>query len=115
MSPEFQTPGLICRRQTQVVGVDGLAVRQETTKTFSGVVTTPGGNSLMRRAEGEHITESIVIHSRYPLMTGSVGRSADIVTWQGNNYTVTGVRDYSTYGRGYTRAECELIPLSGGV
>lgn len=113
LDPEFVTLGLICKRNAVMTGNDGIAVQTQTTKTFVGVVTNDRGDVLRRLAKGEHIEGSIVIHSRYPLRAGSAGYSADIVTWMGNDYTVTALADYSSYGRGFTVANCTLIPLSG--
>jgi hypothetical protein len=54
------------------------------------------------------------VHSRFLLQAGSDGQDADIVTWNGRSYTVTNVGDWSRFGIGFTAANCELIPLSGG-
>jgi galactose-6-phosphate isomerase len=113
LDPEFVTLGLICKRNAVAVGLDGLGVDTQTTTPFVGVVTNDRGDVLRRLAEGERIEGSIVIHSQFPLRAGSAGYSADIVTWQGNDYTVTALADYSSYGRGFTVANCTLKPLSG--
>jgi hypothetical protein len=68
----------------------------------------------MRMAEGSRINGSITVHSQFNLIAGSDGIDADIVTWNGRSYTVTNVGDWSRFGIGFTAANCELIPLSGG-
>lgn len=113
LDPDFVTLGLICKRNAIVVGVDGMAVQQQTIKTFAGVVTNDRGDMLRRLIEGERIEGSINIHTRFVLRAGTPGYSADIVTWLGNDYTVTSIADYSTWGRGFVAANCTLIPLSG--
>jgi len=68
----------------------------------------------MRLAEGSRITGSITVHSQFNLIAGADGIDADIVTWNGRQYTVTNVGDWSRFGIGFTASNCELIPLSGG-
>lgn len=112
--PEFVDRKLTCTRQAQSVGSDGLAVNTPTVTPFFGVVTSNRGDVLQRLAEGSRIQGSITIHTRFLLQDGRNGSDADLVTWQGRQYTVTNVNDYSTYGAGFVDAECDLIPLSGG-
>ena len=39
--------------------------------------------------------------------------SLDSFVYQGKRYTVSNVSDYSHFGRGFTAASCDIIPLSG--
>lgn len=105
---------LVCTRNTQTVGENGRAVNKPCNTSFCGVVTSDTGDLLARLAEGSYIKGSIVVHSRFVLIDGLNGKDADIVTWQGRQYTVSSVNDYSTYGRGFVAATCEPLKLSGG-
>lgn len=100
-------------RNAQTVGNDGIAVITPTTTPFYGVVTSLSGSVLHRVAEGEHISDTITIHSQFKLIDGQSGYDADIVNWQGLQWTVTNVVDYSTFGRGFVSATCTLRQLSG--
>lgn len=113
LDPDF-VDSLVCARMTQVVGNDGIAADTPTTTPFWGVVTNNSGDLLMRMAEGSRINGSITVHSQFNLVAGSDGIDADVVTWNGRQYTVTNVGDWSRFGIGFTAANCELIPLSGG-
>ncbi len=113
LDPDFVTLDLSCARNTQTVGESGLAANAVETIDFSGVVTSDKGDVLERGAAGERVTGSILIHSRCKLQDGGAGFAADIVTWNGRRYTVVKVNNYSTYGRGFYAATCDLIPLSG--
>jgi galactose-6-phosphate isomerase len=113
LDPDF-VDSLVCARMSQVVGDDGIAVDTPTSVPFFGVVTNNTGDLLMRMAEGSRINGSITVHSQFNLVAGSDGIDADIVTWNGRQYTVTSVGDWSRFGIGFTAANCELIPLSGG-
>lgn len=112
-NPMFQDQ-LSCTRNTQTVGSDGRAVNTPTVTPFSGVVTSDTGDVLTRLAEGSYIKGSIVVHTRFVLVDGADGTDADVVKWQGRQYTVSSVNDYSTYGRGFVAATCEPLKLSGG-
>jgi hypothetical protein len=80
---------------------------------FAGVVTNDRGQILNRTAVGEYYPDSIFIATRFALRDGGAGDSADIVQWNGRQYTVTQVNPYSQYGVGFTEVICEIIPLSG--
>jgi hypothetical protein len=113
LDPDF-VDSLVCARMTQIVSDDGIATDVPTTTPFWGVVTNNTGDLLMRMAEGSHVKGSITVHSQFNLIAGADGIDADIVTWNGRQYTVTNVGDWSRFGIGFTAANCELIPLSGG-
>jgi hypothetical protein len=113
LDPDF-VDSLVCTRNTQTVSEKGLATDVQTSTPFYGVVTNNTGDLLMRLAEGSRISGSITVHSQFNLIAGADGIDADIVTWDGRQYTVTNVGNWSRFGRGFTAANCELIPLSGG-
>ena len=115
LDPDFMDRTLTCTRQLQTVGDDGIAVNAQTITGFFGVVTNNQGDLLLRRAEGEHILGSITVNTKFRLLDGADGRSADLVSWQGATYTVSAVSSWSTYGAGFVAATCDLIPLSGGA
>ena len=111
--PDFVDSSLICLRQVQTVGSNGLAVNVEKKINFSGVVTSDSGARLVRTPTGERIQDNMTIHTQFVLTDGARGLSADVVVWNGQRYTVAMVNDYSTYGRGFIVASCDLIPFSG--
>jgi hypothetical protein len=114
LDPYFVTKGLTCVRNSQVIDDNGIATNTPTTFTFNGVVTNDTGDLLVRLAEGSRVQASITIHTRFKLQDGKSGLDADLITYKGNNYTITNVADWSDYGRGFVCASAELIPLSGG-
>jgi galactose-6-phosphate isomerase len=106
---------LFCQRNAQTVGSDGIAVIASTSTRFAGSVTNASGLDLKRTAEGEIIYGSILIVTRFALIDGTTGFTADIVQRGkvGLKYTVRNIAPYTKYGRGFTQAICDLIPLSG--
>lgn len=111
--PDFMDTGLVCVRNTQTVGTDGLATNTPVSIPFAGVVTNDSGNILERIAEGQRNKDSITIHTQFILMDGGAAQDADIVQWRGKQYTVSNVQDWSHFGAGFTCATCDLIPLAG--
>jgi hypothetical protein len=111
--PDFRDDTLICTRNAQTVSAGGLAVNTPTTIPFSGVVTSGGGDKLIRLADGSRISGSITIHTRFALSAGAPNFDADVVTWQGRQYTVTPVNNWLTFGDGFVSVDCDLIPFTG--
>lgn len=112
--PMFQDTEIFYTRSTEVVGSDGVAVYTPTTTQFSGVVVQTSGEDLKRLEDGSRHGGSMEIYTRTQLISGEAGLTADIVTWQGDEYTVSKVLDWSTYGRGFVRAICDLRPITPG-
>lgn len=112
LDPDF-ADSLVCERLAQNVGDDGIAVNTAKVHRFAGVVTNDSGDKLSRISSGERVEGNIVVHSVFRLQDGSSGMTADVVTWRGRRFTVVSVNDWSHFGRGFTAAKCDLIPLSG--
>lgn len=110
---DFWEGGLICLRQPQTVGLDGMAVNRQIPIPFGGIVTQVAGSDLRRGPDGEVITGSILIVTRFRLLDGKSGATADIVVRETRQYTVANVLNYSRYGRGFVEATCDLLPLAG--
>ncbi len=113
LDPDFLDTTLSVTRNAQTVTDGGIAVDAPTTTGFYGVVTSLNGSVLQRVAEGAHIEDTITIHTPFKLIAGQAGYDADVVNWQGLQWTVTNVNDYSTYGRGFVAATCTMKQLSG--
>ena len=100
-------------RSTQTVNSNGLAsVTQATTTGIAGVVTFDKNYVLQRQAQGSHIEGAIIIHTTFRLTNGTGAADADIVTWNGRQYTVVMVSDWSRYGAGFVSATCDLLKLN---
>lgn len=113
LDPDFADTGIVCERATQTIGEDGMAHNETKRIKFTGVVTPDMGDVLERLDSGERVKGRITIHSRFPLRDGAEGGSADIIVWKGKRYTVSRVSDLTNFGRGFTRASCDVIPFSG--
>jgi galactose-6-phosphate isomerase len=111
--PFFLDTSLQVIRNANVTGNDGIAALSQTTTPFSGVVTMVAGSVISRLADGERSNTTIKIHTKYNLIDGQVGYTADIVVWQGAQWTVKYINAYSRYGAGFVEAICEILTLQG--
>ena len=110
---DFVETRLVCLRMAQTVGANGLAVNAPVPIPFLGIVTQVKGNVLNRDAAGEIITGSILICTRFRLLDGKSGFTADTVLRQTRQYAVSEVLPYSKFGQGFVEATCTLLPLAG--
>ena len=111
---DFVERRLVCLRMAQTVGDNGLAINTPIPLPFIGVVTQARGSDLRRGADGEVITGSILVCTRFKLLDGKSGFTADQIVWGGTRqYVVANVLPYSRYGRGFVEATCDLLPLAG--
>jgi galactose-6-phosphate isomerase len=113
LDPDFCDSTLSAVRSSTSTNAQGLTQTVQTTCGFAGVVTSDAGIDLERGAAGEHGSGSISIITRFGLRAAGLGVTADVVTWNGRQYTVVKVNDYSTYGIGFIEAICDLYPLHG--
>lgn len=113
--PMFMDASGTYTRNVQTIGAHGRAVVTPTTTALYAVYTNKDGSLLQRMAGGEHIEDTITVHTQTRLTAGQTGDTADIVHWSGADYTVTNVANYSTYGAGFVMATCEILNLDGGT
>lgn len=113
LDPDFADTNLICERNAQSIGNDGVAVNVTTMETFTGVVTAFKGDLTNIRPDGAYVAGSIQIYTVFKLRMAGADVSPDIVTARGKRYTVKDIGDYSTYGSGFVWAICEPVSFSG--
>ncbi|BDH45755.1 hypothetical protein TUM12370_17990 [Salmonella enterica subsp. enterica serovar Choleraesuis] len=115
LDPDFCDDSLVVKRSDQTTDADGFTTNATTTTPFAGVVTIDRSLEAKRMAAGQTIGGAILVVTQYRLTQGQSGRDADVVTYQGRDYRVTFVDDYSAYGAGFVQAHCELMPFNGGI
>jgi hypothetical protein len=113
VDPDFVDSSLTCKRSALSTDGTGLGQLSTTTIGFAGVVCSDRGLVLDRTAVGERAFGSISIITQFRLRDSGTGATADIVQFNGREYTVTRVDDYSRFGRGFIQAIAELKPLAG--
>lgn len=105
-SSRLAQPLTINRRQ-EVVDQHGEVTTILTVYNSFGVVTAGPNNSLMMDAEQQHMPKSISVVTPFKLRGPAPGYQPDIITWQGDNFKITKIEDYTPYGEGWVQAEAE--------
>ncbi|MFJ6322264.1 MULTISPECIES: hypothetical protein [unclassified Rhizobium] len=70
----------------------------------TAVVTAGQGDVLKYFPEMVNVRGAVLIHTTFRLTSASETTQADIVTWQGRDYQVTELNDWSTFGAGFIMA-----------
>lgn len=109
--PLFADSAVVIRSSVGVGPQTGRTVTDEVQTAISVVVTSDKGRNLQRNPEAAISTGSIVVHSAFRFTEGGNGVDADVLRWNGNDWTVVTVDDYSRYGAGFTVATCRLLKL----
>lgn len=112
LSPEFNDTELWCTRRAETVNGFGEGSVSSVVTKFSGVVTTPGPNELVRGSDETHFNDTITVITKFRLRSASseAGQNyqPDIVLYDGDYYLVDKVDDYNRYGAGFIEAQCTL-------
>lgn len=87
----------------------GRTVKHTETIEAIGVVTSDTGDILDRLPDMRRVAGTILVHTTETLVASDGERDTDIICWNGKQYTVTDVNDYSRYGAGFTCAKCEPL------
>lgn len=111
--PEFADTTLVCIRRQQTVDAHGIAQESTQRLPFTGVVTSNAGDKLNVNADGTRIVGSITITTPFRLRMSGANVGADHVQWNGREYIVDNLNDYSTYGHGFVIANCNIAPVTG--
>lgn len=101
-------------RNLQSTDSNGINSVSSTTQLAYGVITSVDGDVIIRGDGSEYVKGSILIHTLVRLRNDTQTHDADIVSWDGADYTVKSVNSYSRYGTGFVCCLCEIINLSGG-
>ncbi len=109
--PLFADSAVLIRTAVSVDPATGRTVETPTETPISVVVTSDKGQNLRRTPDAAISDGSIIVHSTFRLAEGGNGVDADILRWNGNEWTVVTTDDYSRYGAGFTVATCRLLPL----
>lgn len=109
--PMFADAAVLIRTMVTVDPATGRTISAQVETTISVVVTSDKGQNLRRMPDAAASEGSIIVHSTVTFTEGGDGRDADIIRWQGRDWTVVTVDDYSRYGAGFTVATCRLLTL----
>lgn len=98
----------VLRRQQTVNNYGEMKIDVVTTPNVRGVVYPESLNDMYRRGEAQTQTKTIVVITRFSLRGESetvdrVEYQPDIIQWNGDNFLVIRVEDYSRFARGFIK------------
>ena len=100
-------------RSIQTVSTGGMASNALSVLTgVSGVVTANDNVELLKMPDGEILSGSITIITKFRLTDGGGTQDADVITWHGRTYQVKTIGDWSGFGAGFIEAICTLNVVS---
>lgn len=105
-SPRFSQQFTVLRR-TETVGDNGVAVITVQKFYPIGTVVPGADNQLERGPDQDAAAKSITVHSQFRLQGPAPGKKPDYIWWRGSYFLVTKLDDLSSWGAGWTSAECE--------
>lgn len=108
--PDFIDSFLV-RRNVEMVDSHGRAQMVLQEISAYGSVQASSGQSLRQLADMGRTEDSIDVYTTFPLNTITAVTAADIVVWNGQEYTVTLVRPWQNFGPGFSVATCTLKPF----
>lgn len=105
---------------SRIVGQDGVETDQLSNPKPTRGVVIPGEMSSLRDSEGARVAAFIEIYCKTKLTPGFkstdvASREGDLINWHGNSYRVMAVEDFSSFGRGFYKASCDLKTLSSAT
>ena len=111
--PDFADTFSLIRSQLLIsrggIETDGVPT---TVANISAVIVPDKSRSLQRLADDQRVTDAIKIFTTYRLTTGNGPEEADRITWNGGNYVIVNVRDYSRFGPGFIEAVADLTDVN---
>lgn len=107
--PDFCDDSIVVFRKSQNVNDYGVVDPTIAQQTITGVVTQGVGDQMYRSLDYEILAGSITVHTKFELSAGDGNELlADEIEWGGRRYVVKNLSDWSTFGEGFTSAECVL-------
>lgn len=99
-------------RETETIGSNGRPII--TTETFPGVVgviVAGHGDMLKRFPELTRVEGSVMVYTTFRLAAATQTTQADQMTWNGVNYRLTALNDWTNFGAGFVSAIFTMTDL----
>lgn len=97
-----------------VENVTDEGISQPTVQLFQhqvAIVTGGKASNLLVLTDAQRVTGLITVHTPFLLVDGTPTRKADHILFQGGEYVVLVVKNFSNFGAGFVTAECQLFGM----
>ena len=108
--PDFMDANIPVIRSVRTM-VNGRTVDTPGQYVMTANIQPSSAADLRRLPEAERIGSFITVVTQFKLQPLTSTNGPDIVVWQGNNFRVKSVNDWSQYGNGFVNAVCELTDM----
>lgn len=114
--PDFAERLIVMRRLQVIDPVTGISSAQSSLIAPSplGVVIPQADLPIQRGPDQQALPRLIEVHTKFRLRSASIENSItylpDFIVWNGDNFYVNRVYDYSHFGRGFIQADCSSQP-----
>jgi len=114
--PDFAETLTVMRREQVIDPVTGISSADSNLITPSpfGVVIPQADLPIQRGPDQQALPRLIEVHTKFRLRSASIENDVtylpDFIVWNGDNFYVNRVYDYSRFGRGFIQADCSSQP-----
>ncbi len=121
LDPMFAETLTVIRRQQSINALGRVTL---TTTTISpapvGVVLAQADAALVRGPDQQTLPRLLQVHTTYRLRSTGVDVSGntfqpDVIVWNGDQYVVNKIQDFSRFGVGFIQADCSSMALADHV
>jgi hypothetical protein len=109
--PDFVSMITVTRLVETPAGHGRATITPTVTPNVPAVVTAGSGDVMKYFPELAMVAGTVLVHTRFRLTTTSETTQADVITYLGRDYIVSGLNDWSTFGSGFVIAACTLKNL----
>lgn len=106
--PDFVETIQVLRRKQQISDTGRVSTVNATFNVVA-CVQPQSDQPMIRGAEQQNLPALISVHTMFRIRGISPGYQPDIVIWNGTQFVVNKVYNWSHYGRGYVMAECSSM------
>lgn len=107
--PDFASTFSV-RRQAESIGLNGRVVITPTTiNDLSGTIVPEEPSDQQRTDDRQTTSRVIKIFTAFRLRALATSKQPDVVIWQGVEYTVKKLKNFTQFGQGYVEADAESM------
>jgi hypothetical protein len=107
--PDFVEPITVLRRAQQISNTGRVSTLNQTFAGILACVQPQSDQPMIRGPEQQSLPGLISVHTLFRIRGIAPGYQPDIVIWNGTQFVVNKVYNWSQYGRGYVMAECSSM------
>lgn len=109
VDPDFVEPVTVLRRMQLVSEQGRVSTQNQSFMNVIACVQPQSDEPMVRGTDSQLLPALISVHTKFRLRGISPNFQPDIVIWNGNQFVVNKVFNWSHFGLGYVMAECSSM------